>query len=168
MADRVSWQQSLPHRARRLREPDGEASARRHQSERRLRGVRERLFPGAESPDGLASLQGLVRAVRKALQAEVSAEVYLLPRGAKAFPPFAAGYDLLILQLEGETTWHFTSSLYCSSTLRRRRTSSFHWNGTDVARRRFLPKPASNLATFSSSPGGCRTGSFLHVGRACT
>lgn len=54
---------------------------------------------------GWPPLQGLVKALGKELNAEVEVEGHLAPQGSKLFPPFVAGHDVLVLQVEGERIW---------------------------------------------------------------
>lgn len=51
------------------------------------------------------SLQGLVKALEKDFNASITVEAFLTPQEAKPFSVHAAGYDLLVLQLEGERIW---------------------------------------------------------------
>lgn len=51
-------------------------------------------------------LQGLVKALGRDFHAEIKVEAHLAPKNTRTFPPYAAGHDVLILQLEGERVWH--------------------------------------------------------------
>lgn len=52
------------------------------------------------------AIQGLIGSLGRDFYAEISASAFVAPPGARAFPPFAAGHDTLVLQLEGESTWN--------------------------------------------------------------
>jgi hypothetical protein len=52
------------------------------------------------------SLQDLVKALGKFFHAGVNVEAFLSPPKTRIFPPYVAGHDVLILQLEGERIWN--------------------------------------------------------------
>jgi len=54
---------------------------------------------------GWPRLQGLLKALGRELNAEIEVEAHLAPQGSKVFPPFVAGHDVLVLQVEGERIW---------------------------------------------------------------
>lgn len=55
--------------------------------------------------NGWPPLQGLIKALGSELHGNVNVEAHLAPPGSKVFPPFVAGHDVLVLQVEGERTW---------------------------------------------------------------
>lgn len=55
---------------------------------------------------GWPPIHGLVKSLGRFFHAEVNAEAHLAPEGARVFPPYVAGHDVLILHLQGERIWH--------------------------------------------------------------
>lgn len=51
-------------------------------------------------------IQGLAKSLGRFFHAEINVEAFLAPKETRLFPPHVAGHDVLILQLEGERTWH--------------------------------------------------------------
>jgi hypothetical protein len=77
------------------------------------------------------SLQGLAQALGGDFHASVSMEAFLTPQGAKSFPAHAAGYEIFILQLEGEKVWQLreTSLLQVNPVYRKTFKFPLEWYG---------------------------------------
>ena len=80
---------------------------------------------------GWPSLQGLIKALGKQFQAEIEVEAHLAPEGTKIFPPFVAGHDVLVLQVEGERIWqlHEFSLLQVNPVQKRNMNFTEEWYG---------------------------------------
>ena len=51
-------------------------------------------------------LQGLAKSLGRFFQADINIEAFLAPPETRLFPPYVAGHDVVILQLEGERIWN--------------------------------------------------------------
>lgn len=81
--------------------------------------------------NGWPPLQGLIKALGSELHGDVEVEAHLAPPGSKVFPPFVAGHDVLVLQVEGERTWqlHEFSLLQVNPVERKNMNFPLEWYG---------------------------------------
>ncbi|MFL6198847.1 MAG: JmjC domain-containing protein [Thermoanaerobaculia bacterium] len=84
---------------------------------------------------GWPPLQGLIKALGRELHGTVEVEAHVAPPGSKVFPPFVAGHDVLVLQVEGERVWqlHEFSLLQVNPVQKRNMKFPLEWYGRTKA-----------------------------------